>query len=439
MEEEEDEENGFEMEDDEERRFMCAREGDHVMSIPFECDVCHFRNITGRDVDWGNSRDIYTLTCIRGASLDAMWSKEKDTVEGNWRRMRLDLKNALPKLSVGPLFPKMGNPEVEDKVGMNIAVITLNTSLRPGKHAGNIQWDSMRKTPTWYAHAHQSIVGGEEESIYAADNKKMYATSCPTRSRWFSAFLLGAKKRMGVIRKQDEALTVKQLLALLDIAEQDWQAATDPAEKKRLEEVAAFICIGYCASLRGEEISLTSIQGMLEFWDESINHPVVPHIMVTLRGRFKAEKNLRWHMIPIAIRTRSDIPSLKWVTRLMKTRVTTEGARTGPLFAQGNGKRAKISQYDGDFRSLLERAREAAPKLFSTKVKIEDYSLRRSLRRGSTTEAQNNKVPDTTIQLINRWRKVEAAKGTVPGLPMRQVYTEAQLAIQTTVRYSLSL
>ena len=438
LEDEEDEAQDFVLEEEVDRMFMSARDGDHVMSLPFECDLCQFRNVAKRDVDWKSKQDIYQLVCIRAASLDAMWSRERHTVEGNVRRMRLDLKNALPELSIAELFPKMGNPQMEDKVGMGMAIITLHSSLRRGRHASHLQWDSMRRTPTWYSHVHEAVVGSDEGSIFASDHKKMYATQSLTRSRWFTAFLLGAKKRMGVIRKQDEALTIKQLLTLLEIANEEWKAAEgQPEERKRLEEIASFVCIGFCASLRGEEVPLVSIRGINEFWDESLEHSL-PHIMITLRGRFKGEDNTRWHMIPIARHTRSNIPVVEWVGRLMHTRLIVEEA-SGPLFADKKGKRARLSRYNDEFRRLLERTRERDPSLFTAKIMIEDFSLRRSLRRGSTTEAQNNNVPVATIELINRWRKVEHAKGTVAGLEMRQVYTQARNAIITTARYSQSL
>uniref|UniRef100_A0A7S2LX02 Uncharacterized protein n=1 Tax=Skeletonema marinoi TaxID=267567 RepID=A0A7S2LX02_9STRA len=113
--------------------------------------------------------------------------------------MRLDLKNARKALSLGPLFPKMGNPRMEDKVGMGVALVTSHASLRPGKNAWpwHLQWDSMRKTPTWANHAYKAIMGDEGGSIFSSDNKKMYLSEGSCESRWFSAFILGAKKRMG--------------------------------------------------------------------------------------------------------------------------------------------------------------------------------------------------------------------------------------------------
>jgi hypothetical protein len=41
-------------EEDEDERFKAARAGDYLM-IPFQCELCHFRNILGRDPDRNDS------------------------------------------------------------------------------------------------------------------------------------------------------------------------------------------------------------------------------------------------------------------------------------------------------------------------------------------------------------------------------------------------
>mmetsp|Transcript_12985 Transcript_12985/g.19314 ORF Transcript_12985/g.19314 Transcript_12985/m.19314 type:complete len:514 (+) Transcript_12985:1584-3125(+) len=402
LEEEEEEENGFVTEETRKGRFLSARDGDHIMGCPFECDLCQFRNVAHRDVMWEDPDDIYMLACIRRASLDAMWSREKDTVEGNAYRMRLDLKKAMARFAIAALLPKLGNPEMEDKVGMGIALITLEASLRPGRHTNHLQWESMRKTATWFKHAWEAITGNEDGgSVYASDNKTMYATDCPTRGMWYKSFLLGAKKRMGMIRKQDEALTLAQLMVFLEVVEEEWSRASERKELKSLEEVAAFVCIGYCVSLRGEEVPLTSIKGLLELWKETLEHET-PHIMLPLRGKFKGEDNFKWHLIPIADNTRSNIPTRRWVSRLLIRRCVEEGQREGPLFAKADGTPASLGMYDPTFRRLLEKAKEAHPRAFSVKTMVEDYSLRRSLRRGSATEAQDNEVPGATIEWLTR-------------------------------------
>ena len=53
------------------------------MGIPFECDLCHFRNLNLRDPDPQSPKDNYTLMAIRRASLDSFWSRERSIVGAN--------------------------------------------------------------------------------------------------------------------------------------------------------------------------------------------------------------------------------------------------------------------------------------------------------------------------------------------------------------------
>ena len=130
--------------------------------------------------------------------------------------------------------------------------------------------------------------------MFAADEKKMYVSGAPTSSKWFPRFMLGAKRRMGVIRKQDEALTIPQLLGFLDVAEEDWQKSSSPEERRAIEEVAAFTIIAFCIALRGEEVPMVVVEGLVDFWHETRRHRI-PHIRITLRGQFNGKNNLRWY------------------------------------------------------------------------------------------------------------------------------------------------
>ena len=70
------------LEDEDKERFKEARDGDHLMS-PFQCDECHLYNMIGRKAILGYAPDDLALLCIRRASLDAFWSRERSTV---WHR-----------------------------------------------------------------------------------------------------------------------------------------------------------------------------------------------------------------------------------------------------------------------------------------------------------------------------------------------------------------
>ena len=63
----------------------------------------------------------------------------------------------------------------------------------------------------------------------------------------------------------------------------------------------------------------------------------------------------------------------------------------------------------------------------------------RSLRRGSTTQARNQKVETADIEMNNRWRKVEAAKLKAASLNIRNQYTDIKIAIKALVCLSIDL
>ena len=74
------------------------------------------------------------------------------------------------------------------------------------------------------------------------------------------------------------------------------------------------------------------------------------------------------------------------------------GRRTGWYFQRSNGRRAKLKDYDDDFRSLVKDACAVDAALLPPSVDIdEDISLWRSLWRGSTTEVGNQGLPPESI------------------------------------------
>ncbi|KAL7468881.1 hypothetical protein ACHAXS_009127 [Conticribra weissflogii] len=421
-------------------RFRVGRDGDHLMGAPFECDLCHFRNVAKRDPIWEDKKDNYTLLCIRRAILDAFWSRETSTVSANLKRLTLDYEASRPLFSVADPLPWLGNGKLEDRVGMTAALYTLQSSLRSGRYTNYLQWDSMRKTPTWYGNVHEAGAGYQMGTAYARDEKKMYVTTSPTAGRWFTRFMRGSKLRMGVIRRQNEALTPALIREICVMAEEDWLNMRHKRERKAIEEVVVFMLIEFGAALRGEEVPLVVMDGLLQFWNETALAPC-SYIMITLRGRFKGEKGLRWHCVPIADYCRDGrlLPLRRWLSRLLSRKVEREHAASGWLFAREDGTRARLGDYDELFRAYLQRVQEEKPSVLPPTMDVADFSLWRSGRRGATTEATVNGVDVTVIELINRWRKKEAARGTEPGLPMRQVYTDVANTVDKMLEFSQGL
>eukprot|EP00956_Cyclotella_meneghiniana_P007531 scaffold10178_cov23-Cyclotella_meneghiniana.AAC.3 len=399
------------------------------MGIPFECDLCHFRNVTKRDPELSCPRDGHTMMFIRRANLDACWSRAESTVRSNLSRIVLDTQSAEFSFDLFDYLPKLGSPRVEDRVGMAVAIVTLNASLRPGKYTQHLQYDSMRNTPTWFRNAYAAGTEYMVDTLYAQDEKKVHATNCVTAGEWFVRFKLGAKLRMGQIRKQNEAFTPAIIHALDKVVQDVWEASSEESERKKLEELMAYVLMEFCACLRGEEVPLLSLQGLLTFWVETTTSED-PYVMLTLRGRFKGEGELRWHCIPIPCETKTGLPVLKWIRRMIRRLVVDEDRTTGWVFADANGKQRRLGYYDPLLVEMLDKVKTHFKGLISPATDVGEYSLWRSGRRGAITEAVNQGVDQNTIDLMGRWRKKEKARGTEPGLPMRQVYTEVKSSIK---------
>ncbi len=164
----------------------------------------------------------------------------------------------------------------------------------------------------WLSNAHD---GGREyscESVLGFDNTKQYITNGKTDGRWFDRVMRGARLRMGMVRRQNEALTSVLALAVCHEAELLWGLPSTPEDSRAvLENTVGFMLVAMCGGLRGEEVPLLSLEGMLTFWEDTSREDD-PYLMLTLKGKFKGEVDERWHLVPVSNYTRSMIPLRRW-------------------------------------------------------------------------------------------------------------------------------
>ena len=116
-----------------------------------------------------------------------MWAREPDTVAGNWARARRDYQTAISHLSLrtGSLLPLLGNSAMTDSLGMRVAILTVVMLLRAGVYSANIQYDTMRKTQTWYGNAFDAGREYTCDTVVELDQKKQYLSSSHTFGKWY--------------------------------------------------------------------------------------------------------------------------------------------------------------------------------------------------------------------------------------------------------------
>jgi hypothetical protein len=221
------------------------------MEVSFECDLCSFRNMAGRDPDVTNERNEFTLTAISRVLLDVMWAQEPDTVASNWSHSKRDFGMAIEHLSIDlhTILPFLGNPVMVDWVGLGVALMTVLALLWPGKNANTVQFDTIQKTQMWYADAYNVGENFSCETVVGLDQRKQYVSTGHTFGKWFARFIRGAWLRMGMVCIQNEALGSKLVLGICAETERIWGTARLDTKRLEMEDAVCFMLIGFGAGL----------------------------------------------------------------------------------------------------------------------------------------------------------------------------------------------
>ena len=111
------------------------------MLVPFQFDLCHFRNLKQRDPGHSDL-DIRLVVAIRRAHLYAFWARESETV-GATRREGEKIEKLGNLMGLHNLFPVTDLFPVEDTLGIGIVVCMMQRSLDKGRYQYNLQFETV--------------------------------------------------------------------------------------------------------------------------------------------------------------------------------------------------------------------------------------------------------------------------------------------------------
>jgi hypothetical protein len=125
-----------------------------------------------------------------------------------------------------------------------------------------------------------------------------------------------------------------------------------------------------------------------------------------------------------------------WIETLIKVR-EEEGCVSGPAFGDQDGSVALMREYNKILHYFLETIQRECPELISESDDIHaNYGFSRIFRRTAEGRAQAANL-DTGVQnAMNRWKKIEQAKGRRPRFNMVDHYSHARDLMYVTWRYS---
>ena len=134
--------------------------------------------------------------------------------------------------------------------------------------------------------------------------------------------------------------------------------------------------------------------------------------------------------------TRSGIKLREWIEKLMAVRAK-EGHRAGPAFGYRGGSVETISEYDDILGGFLRLIQIERPDLISPSDPVEEkYSLLRTFHRTAEGRARTANLDTGDQNAMNRWQKIEDAKGKRPRFNMVEHYSHARELMNVTWRYS---
>lgn len=426
----------------EENKFRFGRNGDHLM-CPFQCDLCHFRNIQKRNPVAESSKDVQLLVAIRRANLDAFWGRSEGTVAGNKSLVSQIIRIGQEDLGIegNTIMPEMGPHPLEDNWGVGLAAVMLQKTLDPGMYGANVQFVTVRKLRSGFSNAWGASKHALTEGVMARDTMKTFVTTCPTFTLWFERFVAGMHSRMGDKKRQDLAITKKVMHALMKRVEVDYYDTFEDVRRRRyIVRAGFFFLAAYLGSLRGEEVPRIVRKALYQL-NEEARHLEPPHCILPLYGRFKTEKGVpRCFIFRIAQLTKSGFNMGKWINRIMEEE---KQSGTVYLFANANGAKEGGSVYEQYFYAKLKEVQKEEKGLIPRSLDVEEaYGIGRSFRRGSVTEAGNapkGECDADDIRRNNRWRLEDGAGTKDPGLDMLQLYTDTLHSVGADLKFSTCL
>jgi hypothetical protein len=424
-------EEGFQwVQPKDQHRHLFARAGDNLLT-PFQCDLCICRNLTGRNPGPHNQ---LLMACIRQINLDALWGRETATVTTNLRAVQHTIK-ALAQVHLTPPFPTLGPFSVEDNMGYRIAVAMVLKSRDPGRYADYQQFETVRKLRSAFSNVYMaSPVGVQSLRTVGGDKAKHYLNDCPTHSLWFERFTRGCLSRMGQIVKQDRAVSLELMHALSSLLEEEWGRAASPSDKGLVAGVGAMAIIAFCGSFHGPEMFAIDLHGLRKYLQDTQVAGSKEYVIIPLLGRFKNELGNQSHLTPLVAQTKLGLKVKQWVEAR-----ALEGRTRGGAFTERDGS-VRYTWYEREILDRFQTIQQRHPDLIPADVQVsEEYSLSRSFRQGATSEARARGTNAADIDVANRWRAFEEAKGHRPRLAMRDHYADIRLLIPALLRFSDNL
>ncbi len=247
---------------------------------------------------------------------------------------------------------------------------------------------------------------------------------------------------MGYTTMANKALRIQTVVRLLELVKEEAEDLP-VGSRDGLYKFGAAVVVAQCGLLCGPEVLTWIWQGFggACTWDKTVPMKVgqdlsgAPYILFTLLGKFKGENGVRQHMICVSSRMISGIETRWWIEKLIEVR-EQEGKLEGPAFGHPDGSVMSIRELDGFLHYFLERIQAENEDLVATHDNImKNYSFFHTFQKTAEGRARAENLESDVQNAMNRWRKIESARGRMPRFSMIDHFLDARDVMSVTWRY----
>ena len=115
----------------------------------------------------------------------------------------------------------------------------------------------------------------------------------------------------------------------------------------------------------------------------------------------------------------------------------SEGHTDGPAFGRPDGTIAPMAEYDDTLHTFLKEIQSEGDELIlDTDDVVKNYRFFRSFRKSAEGRARASGLDSDMQNAMNRWKKIENARGRRPKFNMVDHYSTARDLMPVTWRYS---
>jgi hypothetical protein len=145
--------------------------------------------------------------------------------------------------------------------------------------------------------------------------------------------MVGILKRVGRIRRQDEALSIDAIHKVDRILEARWRATTDELVHRSVAEMGTWLCGGFCTGLRREEMARIEFAGTANSVAKWMDKGLDSYFMFVVSGRSKGNQisGSTFSVPCVAVTEGTNLRPVCWLVRLIAI-LKKVGVRAGRLF-----------------------------------------------------------------------------------------------------------